>query len=285
MAEPLQHIRFAGRTTRTANYVTKRSRTTVAPSSEGVNPFIAWVLERAGLDAACYRAAPLERRLAACLRALHARTEAEGRQILERRPELLATAVSALLIGVTAFFRDRAVFEALRTEVVPLLSRRRRPLRIWSAGCANGAELYSMAILLAEAGLLEGSYLLGSDCRRDAVEQARTARHELPAREAAPLQGGITRFSEKQSWHPIEPLRRCLHWKVADLNRGVEAGPWDMLLWRNMAIYLTSEVAASTWQALAAVLSPGGVLVVGQAERPPAELPLTCVSRCIYRLM
>ncbi len=198
---------------------------------------------------------------------------------------MVPAAVSALLIGVTDFFRDAPVFEALRSEILPELASRRRPLRVWSASCSNGAELYSMAILLAEAGLIEGSHLLGSDCRTDAVEAAQAAlytTHEL--RNIAPSNRERYFDNLNGRWSPVQQLRRCVNWKVADLGRHFEAGPWDVILWRNMAIYLMPEVAASVWQCLVSVLAPSGVLVTGQAERPPARLPLTCVKRCVYRL-
>src|SRR5205823_5198551 len=58
----------------------------------------------------------------------------------------------AILIKHTSFFRDTAVWEALAMRIIPQLLARRRPdepLRIWSAGCATGAEVYSLAMLLA----------------------------------------------------------------------------------------------------------------------------------------
>ena len=151
------------------------------------------------------------------------------------------------------------------TEALPKLARRRRPLRVWSAACSSGAELYSLAILLAEAGLLEDSFLLGSDCRQDAIEEAAAAlynSHDL-GKIAAPVRRRY--FDEAGgSWRPIEPLRRHVHWKVADLGRGIEQGPWDMILWRNMAIYLKAETAASVWQRLASALATGGRADGGQ---------------------
>jgi chemotaxis protein methyltransferase CheR len=290
-ADARRHVRFVGRPTTTALVFPERVHLSLpmansvdASTTERSSPFITWIFERAGLAVESYRGASLGHRLSACLRALHASTEAQARQILEERPELLSAAVSTLLIGVTDFFRDARVFEALRTEVLPELGARGRPLRIWSAACSSGAELYSLAILLAQEGRLERSFLLGSDCRRDAMEQAHSALYnsnELRRVEPSDRQRYFDRVGT--FWRPIEPLRRQVHWKVSDLGRRLEEGPWDMILWRNMAIYLKAEAAASLWRGLTSVLAPRGVLVVGQAERPPVDLPLTCVARCIYR--
>ena len=289
--DTLRHVRFAGRPAAAAARHVKPATPPLSPalpvaesSSEPPGAFISWVFERAGLAAERYRGEPLRRRFSACLRALHAHSEAHARRILEERPDLLPAAVSALLIGTTEFFRDAPVYETLRTEALPKMARRGRPLRVWSAACSSGAELYSLAILLAEAGLLEGSFLLGSDCRHDAIDEATAAlynSHDL-GKVAAPVRRKY--FEEAGgAWRPVEPLRRRAHWKVADLGRRIEQGPWDVILWRNMGIYLKADAAGSVWQGLISVLAPEGVLVAGRAERPPAELPLIYVGRCVYR--
>ena len=285
MSDPLQHIRFAGRLPPKAALLRKHAGTVAAHPASQPDVFIAWVFERAGLTPANYRGEPLRRRLTTCLRALHARTEAHARQILEQQPDMLATAIRALIIGVTEFFRDAPVFATLRTEVLPGLPPRSRPLRVWSAGCSNGAELYSLAILLAEADLLTGSFLLGTDCRHDAVEEARSARYTISQlRSVKPTERDRHFEKVEGGWRPAASLRRCVHWKVADLGKGVEQGPWDLILWRNVAIYLQPEAAETIWRGLASVLAPRGVLVVGKAERPPASLGLVSVRRCVYRL-
>ena len=290
-ADALRHVRFSGRPTIALSHFTARvkpilpvARHATALGSERPSQFISWVFERVGLAVDSYRGEPLQRRLSACLRALHVETEARACQLLERQPDLLPTAIGALLIGVTEFFRDPVVFETLRTEILPQLVSHTRPLRVWSAGCSNGAELYSLAILLAELGLLEDSFLLGSDCRHDAIDHAQTALYHSNEVRNVSLSDRHKYFNETGSfWQPIEMLRRHVHWKVSDLAKSIEEGLWDIILWRNMAIYLNAESAESVWRGLACAVAPQGVLIVGKAERPPAELRLINMKRCIYR--
>jgi chemotaxis protein methyltransferase CheR len=267
------------------------------PAPEGCkDEFIDWALDRAGLDAAAYRMKPLRRRLPACLRALKVQSTEAARALLERGPSLLAVAVDSLLLGVTEFFRDGDVFESVRTVVLPRLARRRGPLRIWSAGCSTGEELYSVAILLAEAGLLDRSFLLGTDCRPEAIERAKAGLYRTAATDLVPcaLRARYfepTRFrrtlpgarTDDAAWRPIEALRRQVYWKVADVAHGVEAGPWDVILWRNMAIYLEAAPAQHVWRRLSCALTPEGFLIAGKAERPPHGVSLTSVARCVYR--
>ena len=164
------------------------------------------------------------------------------------------------------------MFDYLRTHVLPALAGRNHRLRIWSAACSTGAELYSMAILLSEAGLLERSDLLGTDCRGDAIERAKAGLYDAAALKLVPSAARAKYFEPAgQHWRPAAALRRQAHWKAADLLAGVENGPWDVILWRNAAIYLKSRAAETVWRRLASVLAPEGVLVAGKADRPPGE--------------
>jgi len=247
--------------------------------------FISWVMERAGLDAAAYRSQPLHRRLPSCLRAMKVRSTRAARELLERKPHLVANAVGSLLIGVTEFFREPEVFDSLRTQILPTLASGNKQPRIWSAACSSGAELYSMAILLSETGLLERSYLLGTDCRDDAIERARLGLYDGAMLKLVQRATRDTYFEPtRQHWRPVEALRRQVHWKVANLLAGVENGPWDIILWRNAAIYLKPCPAETIWRRLVSVLAPEGVLIAGKAEQPPSDAGLTQVARCIYRV-
>src|ERR1041385_4576649 len=108
-SEKFKHVSFAG----SPEHPAFRSRAPAqrpSPAGPGASSsaaeFAFWVLKRAGLCGAAYRPGPLERRVPACLRALRAETLPEGRRRIEEEPQLLGSAVSALLVGVTSFFRD-----------------------------------------------------------------------------------------------------------------------------------------------------------------------------------
>jgi len=96
-----------------------------------------------------------------------------------REDALIWAIVEAMAAGDTSFFRDRLPFEALRTEIAPELVRRRagQPIRIWSAACATGQEVHSIAMVIDEIGgqFPEARFeLFGSDLSERALEKAQS---------------------------------------------------------------------------------------------------------------
>ena len=146
---------------------------------EPLHPFVAWALESSGLSADAYRIVPLHRRINACLRALKVESIPEA-WALTHDPESMEKVLDSLLIGVTEFFRDKPVFDELQKIIASNVTFRTKPIRVLSAGCSNGAELYSLAMLLAEAGLNDQSIMVGADCRADAKAIVKGLRFRKP---------------------------------------------------------------------------------------------------------
>ena len=236
--------------------------------------FLAWLFRRAGLNLQDYRPGSLIRRLPACLRVLRVSTVAQARRTLHGHPHLFPIALDALLLGVTEFFRDANVFACLEQRLRVIAAQDYRSLRIWSAGCSTGAELYSVSVMLAELGLLARSELLGTDVRSEAIECARRGMFvPAPVRSRG--------FSHDVSIKPLEGQR--ITWRCRNVLKDVEPGPWDVILCRNMAMYLQRSAADRLWPKLAAELRPGGLLVVGKAERPCDSIGLVNVGPCVYQ--
>ncbi|HSZ57283.1 MAG TPA: protein-glutamate O-methyltransferase CheR [Tepidisphaeraceae bacterium] len=245
-----------------------------------------WIFERAGLNADDYRRETLRRRIPACLRALRVETMVQVCAAVQRNPGLLKVALNALVIGVTSFFRDPPVFAAIHERVIPeLLSRTRsQGLRIWSAGCSDGSELYSVAMLVAEHGAVEHGTLLGTDCRPAALAQAREACYDTAAVSNVPasLFGKYFHFGD-EGWRVHPSLRGASRWRAGELLRCCEPAGWDLILCRNLAIYMQPTSAQRLWTRLEHLLRPGGILVLGKAERPVGTKAMRFVAPCIYR--
>jgi chemotaxis methyl-accepting protein methylase len=288
-AARFKHVVFAQprRRRRIVDFTPASSRASRLPQAEplgGEDAFVHWLFARAGLDATRYRRETLRRRLPACLRFLRVASCAAARQLLHQHPAHIVGAIGAMLIGVTSFFRDARVFDHLTYTVLRDLGRGARSPRIWSAGCSDGEELYSIAILLAELQLLPQTYLLGTDCRTTAIARARAGCYTTPALADVPAEWLARYFTrQRDGWQVDDALRSRVQWRSGDVTALNEPGGWDVILCRNLAMYLQPHVAARLWKTLESSLLPGGFLIVGKAERPMTASRLQPVAPCIYR--
>jgi chemotaxis protein methyltransferase CheR len=132
-----------------------------------------------------YAAASLKRRLAQALSRFECRTLSQLQDRVLHDPALFPLLLDFLTVQVSDMFRDPAYFRALREKVVPLL-RTYPSLKVWVAGCSTGEEVYSLAILLQEEGLLERSLIYATDINASALERAQAGIYE------AARMGGFT---------------------------------------------------------------------------------------------
>ena len=256
-----------------------------AALSEDEEGFLRFLFKEAGLDLYKYRLRTMKRRIGACLRVLHANNFSDARRVVQQKPALLPMAISTMVIGVSSFFRDGpGLWDDLRSKVIPELLKSRYGLAIWCVGCSDGQELYSLAMMLAEMKLLQRSHLLGTDCRADAIKRARGGQYDAAAIKSVP--GDLLgRYFEEQeaSWRVRPAIRDAIHWRRADVLTLHEPGAWDMILCRNMTMYFSPEAASALFPRLEMSVRPGGILVLGKAERPLAASHLTSIGPCIYR--
>jgi chemotaxis methyl-accepting protein methylase len=240
------------------------------------------ILRGTGVNPRGYRMAALARRIPACLRVLGAANESEALRMVARDARQREATLNTLLLGVTEFFRDREPYEALRGGVVQGLLRHRVGLRVLSAGCSDGSELYSLGMCVGEQRAMGSSQFWGIDCRRAAVETAKAGWYakdsvrgipaEFHMRYLRPAGGG---------YHMSEALRGKAHWEVADLWDFSAPRGFDLIACRNLAIYLAQDAAERLWRKLHAALTPGGVLFTGRAERPLGSFER--IGPCLFR--
>lgn len=156
----------------------------------------------------------------------------------------------AIAVPVSGLFRDRQQFDLLERSLLPRLLEDGRRLSVWSAGCADGAELYSVAQVIDRLGALDRSFLLGSDVLAENLAVARRGVYD--------------------DWHAPKRLRERLRWERRDLLADATVGgKWRLILCRNVAIYLRREAQHLLHVRLAGSLARGGVLLVGRSERIP----------------
>jgi len=119
-----------------------------------------------------YSLASLRRRVLHALTQLDCATVSALQERVLHDPHTFSRLLQILTIPVSEMFRDPSYFLALRQHVVPVL-RTYPSIKVWVAGCSTGEEVYSLAILLREEGLLERTILYATDINPQSLERAR----------------------------------------------------------------------------------------------------------------
>ena len=195
--------------------------------------------------------------------------------VMGKEPSLSQRVVEALLNNETYFFRDRTPFDQLGRTALPALAERRadtKRIRIWSAGCSTGQELYSIAMLFAEDPVRWRGWtidLMGSDVSETAVERARVGLYtQFEAQRGLAVTQMIRWFTESESgWRVAESLRRSVRFEVHNiLEAPPHPGQFDIILCRNVLLYLSGDKKRAAFDRLSSAIAPDGWVMLGAGE-------------------
>ena len=179
-----------------------------------------------------------------------------------------------LLIGVTNFFRDHEAWEALAKKVISELFKGKdaaETMRVWSVGCASGEEAYSLAMLLLETAASRDEsrpiQIFASDIDDDALARAREGLYPA-AIEADVSADRLERFFIRQGDHyqVRRELRDMILFTPHSVLRDPPFSHQDMIVCRNLLIYLQRDIQEYVMDIFRYALNPGGYLFLGNSE-------------------
>jgi chemotaxis protein methyltransferase CheR len=231
-------------------------------------------LERYGYDFTGYSKASLRRRLQRLYLMDKFLNFDEFRYRLREDPVYFNRSVEEISVNVTEMFRDPGFYKTIREKVIPLLAT--FPLiRIWHAGCSSGEEMYSLAILLEEAGLLQRSLLYGTDINPLVLEKARKGiysigfmqqysrnyhasggQHDFSSYYTA--QYNMAQFNERLSGRMVF----ATHNLVSDYSFNT----FQLIFCRNVLIYFDKDLQSHVLSLFDKSLEPLGFLALGSKE-------------------
>ena len=216
--------------------------------------------------------------------------------VMGKEPSLSQNVVEALLNNETYFFRDRAPFDVLQRHALPELAKRRhksKRLRIWSAGCSTGQEVYSLSMLFAEQPEEWRGWtidILGTDVSTGCIERARSGSYsQFEVQRGLGINQMIKWFEEcADGWRAVEPLRKPVRFQVHNLlEPAPHPGDFDIVLCRNVLLCLSPEKKTPAFERIAGAMAEDGWLmlgagetVIGQTSRLGADVNV----RGLYRL-
>jgi chemotaxis protein methyltransferase CheR len=231
---------------------------------------------RYGYDFRRYARASLRRRLLYFVERNRLRSIADLVPAALREEGFLDRLVNGISVGVTEPFREPACLAAVREHVFPWLQSHAYS-KVWHAGCSSGEEVYSLAILLEEAGMLDRVQIYGTDINTDALARAREAIYPLEALRRAEENyaraGGARRLSDyyvaqygraKMSHR----LQRNMVFSQHNLATDAAFGEIQFILCRNVLIYFNRELQQRVLRLFAGSLARRGFLALGAKESP-----------------
>lgn len=257
-----------------------------------------WALPRLGLRWPGFRRVRRQvcKRISRRMAELGLPDAAAYRALLEADPTEWSVLDTYCWISVSRFYRDRGVFEDLTGEILPELAhaaiaRDRRVLRAWSAGCASGEEPYSLQLAwnLGVAPAVPDAELqiVATDASPELVARAQRAIYAASALKELPAAWRSSAFDRLDgSYRLREEFRRGVQFRRQDIRKAMPAGPFDLILCRNLAFtYFEPDLQRAILGRLVKRLVPGGALLIGAHEAlpEPAAVVPSAATPGLYR--
>lgn len=227
-----------------------------------------------GFDFRNYAKASIRRRIRKILAAESLNSISELQARILHDPYCLRRFINGLTVTVTSMFRDPSFFLAFRQTVVPLL-RTYPYIRIWHAGCSEGQEVYSMAILLQEEGLYDRCRIYATDANDQVLQRARQGIYPLGFMQQYTEQylqaGGQRAFSEYYTAaydHAIfrANLKDNIVFSQHNLVTDRSFNEFQVILCRNVLIYFNRTLQQQVHRLFQESLEPFGILILGKQE-------------------
>ncbi len=239
-----------------------------------VRLFIEGIRLKYGYDFQDYSEASMVRRVEAVLRHFRFSDPLEALRSLLRDPAMFRQVLSVLTVTTSEMFRDPEFFRCLRQEIVPIL-KTYPTIKVWSAGCSTGEEIYSLAILFREEGIEEKTTIYATDINPRAIRAAkdgiyRTDDIKVHTRNYQEA-GGRDSFGQYYAADyglvkmNSDLLRNVVFSEHSLVTDGVFA-ECQLVLCRNVLIYFNKTLQARVLRLLTDSLCYGGLLCLGSKE-------------------
>lgn len=194
---------------------------------------------------------------------------------IDADPTLTCACFEAMVNNETCFFRDQANLALITGPVLDSIRENRtrtKRIRIWSAACSTGQEAYSLAMTICEnADKWRGwqVQILATDVSTSALAQGRAGKYsQFEIQRGLPVMLMIKHFEQKgEEWFARDHLRRMVTFSEHNmLNPARHFGAFDVVLCRNMLMYLCDDRRSQVLDSIAPLIAEDGVLMLGAAE-------------------
>lgn len=241
------------------------------PAELGYEWFQDKIINISGLNLTHYKRPQMERRIRHLMDRVGVKSFLEYLKLLETNQDSLRQFIDWVTINVSEFFRDIDRYDALANKILPDLVQNFKRLKIWSAGCSNGAEPYSIAILLKELGF-KNHTIIATDLDLGSLAKAKEGvykKNDVKNLSSDILEKYFTSYTNEKGeilYKLSEEIKKDVAFKKHNLFTDIFEHNCDLIACRNVVIYFTTEAKDHLYNKFANSLSIGGVFFVGSTE-------------------
>ncbi len=208
-------------------------------------------------------------------------------KLIERDKHELEKLKKFLTINVSEFFRDAVQFRLLQEEILPSLLKKNLGLNIWSAGCSNGAEAYSVAMLLDRLSPYRKHRIMATDIDKVILDHA-AAGGPYGAAEVRNVPPALLEkyFTQDDgAFRVVSRIRDKVNFGLHDLTRDRFENDFDLIICRNVVIYFSGETKKILRKKFLDSLKENGILFIGATETmlDARDNGFQRLSACFYR--
>ena len=249
--------------------------------------FIREVHREFGLNLGGYKEKQLKRRIDSLMLTQGIGSYEDYLKVMIENGDQRSKFFDKVTINVSEFFRNPEIFANLERVILPDLAGGVKKLKIWSAACSNGAEPYSIAIILEEMTPKVSYRITATDIDTNILNVAKEGKYDFRAlRNVTPER--LSRFFEQtgDGRYSVSPqARKNVTFKKHDLLEEAYDTDYDLIVCRNVTIYFTRETQERIYSNFYRSLKDGGVLFIGATENiiQYRQLGFEKVSHWFYR--
>lgn len=226
------------------------------------------IFQKTGINLALYKEAQMKRRLTSLYQKKGYGSFNDFYQALNKDTQLMNEFLDRMTINVSEFYRNAKRWEVLEKTILPDLIKKNGSLKIWSAACSTGEEPYTLAMVLSKHIPLANLKILATDIDENVLAKARLGVYSDRSLNEVPKDALNKYFQKDGSYFKVtEEIKRAVTFKKQNLLSDPFAGPFDLIVCRNVLIYFTEEAKDGLYHKFSAALRPGGILFVGSTEQ------------------
>ena len=220
------------------------------------------------IDLSAYKRPQMERRINSFMRTAQCADYKSFVSLLVADAGIRHKFIEFITINVSEFFRNPDHWKVLEEDIIPLLIKQRPLLKVWSAGCSTGEEAYSLAMLFKEKYPGHVKKIKATDLDQKVLEKAMRALYTNKVVKTLPsIYFHRYMQPEGENFKVADEITEMVEFARHDLLRDPYENDYDLILCRNVFIYLTEDSKQSLYRKFSASLHQGGVLFIGSTEQ------------------